>query len=136
MMVCLIFHTAIIINRKNWRISIKLNFKNISIFFLKWTYTNDSPPPPPPHPVHFCSLLNDPLLPSPQWTYFLNDPYVFLCNVLQLIFCSFFTKLSTFIFYVTGIISKIFLEFFIILSLKSCNKLQGNRDTRFLVIIN
>ena len=134
MIVCLIFHTAFIINRKNWRISIKLNFKNISIFFLKWTYTNDSPSPT--HPVHFCSLFNDPLLPSPQWTYFLNDPYVFLCNVLQLIFCSFFTKLSTFIFYVTGIISKIFLEFFIILSLKSCNKLQGNRDTRFLVIIN
>ena len=27
-MVCLIFHTAIIINRKNWRITIKLHFEN------------------------------------------------------------------------------------------------------------
>ena len=31
-MVCLIFHTTIIINRKNWRITIKLYFENLSIF--------------------------------------------------------------------------------------------------------
>ena len=34
MMICLIFHTAIIINRKNWRITIKLHFQNVGIFFL------------------------------------------------------------------------------------------------------
>ena len=34
-MVCLIFHTAIIINRKNWRMTIKLHFENLSIFFKK-----------------------------------------------------------------------------------------------------
>ena len=32
-MVYLIFHTAIIINRKNWRITIKLHFENIDISF-------------------------------------------------------------------------------------------------------
>ena len=31
MMVCLIFHTAIIINRKYWRITIELHFENLSI---------------------------------------------------------------------------------------------------------
>ena len=35
MMVCLIFHTAIIINRKNWRIIIKLQLGNLSVFFFK-----------------------------------------------------------------------------------------------------
>ena len=33
-MFCLIFHTVIIINRKNWR-TIKLHFENLSIFFKK-----------------------------------------------------------------------------------------------------
>ena len=35
MMVCLIFHPAIITNRKNWRITIKLHFENLSTFFQK-----------------------------------------------------------------------------------------------------
>ena len=34
MMVCLIFHTAIIVYRKNWKITIKLYFENFR-FFLK-----------------------------------------------------------------------------------------------------
>ena len=43
----LIFHTAIIINRKNWRITIKLYLENLSIFFFKkWTYTHARTPPP------------------------------------------------------------------------------------------
>ena len=67
MMVCLIFHTNIIINRKNWRITIKLFFKK------KRTYTNARTPLPSP-PVHFCSLFNDPRPSPPQRTYFLNDP--------------------------------------------------------------
>ena len=45
MMVCLIFHTAIIINRKNWRITIKLHFENVSnFFFKKWMYTHARTP--------------------------------------------------------------------------------------------
>ena len=32
-MVCLIFHTAIIINRKNWRITTKLHIENIRNLF-------------------------------------------------------------------------------------------------------
>ena len=47
MMFCLIFHTAIIINRKNWRITIKLHFENLSIFFLKRTYIYASVPVSP-----------------------------------------------------------------------------------------
>ena len=35
MMVCLIFLAAIIFDRKNWRIAIKLHFENLSIFFKK-----------------------------------------------------------------------------------------------------
>ena len=35
MMVCVIFHTAIIINRKNWRITVKLHFEDLNIFFKK-----------------------------------------------------------------------------------------------------
>ena len=45
-MVCLIFHTVIIINRKNWRITIKLHFENLSVFFLKRTYTHARTPLP------------------------------------------------------------------------------------------
>ena len=71
-MVYLIFHTAIIINRKNWRKTIKVHFKNPRIFFKKRTYTHARTPP---CPVRFCSLFNDfPPLSSPQQTYFLNDP--------------------------------------------------------------
>ena len=46
MMVCLIFHTTIIINRKNWRITIKLHFKNLSISFKKSERTHMLGPPP------------------------------------------------------------------------------------------
>ena len=56
MMICLIFHTAIIINRKNWKITVKLHFENLSIFFSKHART-------PPPTVHFCLLFNDPLPP-------------------------------------------------------------------------
>ena len=45
-MFCLIFHTVIIINRKNWRITIKLHFENLSIFFKKRTYTHAWTPLP------------------------------------------------------------------------------------------
>ena len=48
MMICLIFHTAIIINRKNWRVTVKLHFENLSIFFFKKrTYTQARTPPTP-----------------------------------------------------------------------------------------
>ena len=46
-MVCLIFHTVIIINRKNWRITTKLHFGNISIFLKKQTYAHARTTPPP-----------------------------------------------------------------------------------------
>ena len=64
-MVCLIFHTAIIINRKNWRITIKLYFEKLSIF-LKNERTHMLGPPPPFPLFVFCSLFSD--------LYFLNDP--------------------------------------------------------------
>ena len=51
-MFCLIFHTVIIINRKNWRITIKLHFENLSIFFKKRTYIHARTLPPSP-----CSFL-------------------------------------------------------------------------------
>ena len=74
MMVCLIFHTAIIINSKNWRITVKLYFENLSIFFRKANLHTCSPSP--------CSFLFAfQWSPSPsQWTYFLNDPKLFAKN--------------------------------------------------------
>ena len=60
MMICLIFDTAIITNRKNWRTTIKLHFENFSIFLKTWTYTHARTSPPP---VRFCSLFNDHPLP-------------------------------------------------------------------------
>ena len=39
-MVCLVFHTVIIINRKNWRITTKLPFENLSIFFKSQTHAH------------------------------------------------------------------------------------------------
>ena len=62
MMVCLIFHTALIINRKNWRITIKRHFENLSIFFKKANVHKCYDPPTPP--VRFCSLFNVPFPPS------------------------------------------------------------------------
>ena len=47
MMVYLIFYTAIIINRKNCRIAIKLHFENLSIFFKKSEPTDMQGPPLP-----------------------------------------------------------------------------------------
>ena len=47
----LIFHTAVIINRKNCRITIKLHFENLSIFFKKSKRTQMLGPPSP------CSFL-------------------------------------------------------------------------------
>ena len=45
MMVCLIFYTAIIINKKNWRITIKLHFENLINFFKKNLLTHMLGPP-------------------------------------------------------------------------------------------
>ena len=56
MMLCLIFHTAFIINRKNWRITIKFHFKNLSIFLKSERKLKLGPPPPR---VRFCSFFND-----------------------------------------------------------------------------
>ena len=42
-MVCLIFHTVIIINRKTWRITTKLHFENLSVFLKKQTYAHARP---------------------------------------------------------------------------------------------
>ena len=66
-MVCLIFHVAIIIDRKNWRITIKLHFENFSIFFKKSKRTH-------PPPVRFCSLFNDSLLLSLMKVLFQRPP--------------------------------------------------------------
>ena len=41
----------IVINRKNWRITMKLHFGNLSIFFLKRTYTHARTP------LSLCSFL-------------------------------------------------------------------------------
>ena len=63
-MVCLIFHTVFIINRNNWRMTIRPHFENSSIFFYKSerTYMVGLPPPSP------CLLLFafqwPPILPS------------------------------------------------------------------------
>ena len=71
MMVCLIFHTEIIINRKNCRIAIKIHLKSLSIFFKKCERT---PMLGPPSSLFVCApFLVTPSL-SPQRTYFLNDP--------------------------------------------------------------
>ena len=73
MMLCLIFHTAFIINRKNWRITIKFHFKNLSIF-LKSERKHKLGPPL--HVFVFVLFSMTPTL-SPsfrQCTYFLNDP--------------------------------------------------------------
>ena len=81
MMVCLIFHTVIIINRKNWIITIKLHFENLSISFKSERTHMLGPPPPlspcpssflfafqwiPPSPPHFS---------PPQRTDILNNPF-------------------------------------------------------------
>ena len=47
-MVCLIFHTVIIINRKNWRITTKLHFENLIIFLKKQTHAYARTPTPLP----------------------------------------------------------------------------------------
>ena len=62
MMVCLIFHTAIIINRKNWRISIKLHFENLSIFFKKSECTHMLGPLP--MFIFVCFSMTSPPFPS------------------------------------------------------------------------
>ena len=71
--ICLIFHTAIIINRKTWRITIKLHFENLSILFKKQTYTHARTPP---LPVRFCSLFNDPSSPILNIRAFWMTPYI------------------------------------------------------------
>ena len=64
MMVCLIFHTAIITNRKNWRITMKLHFENLSIFFLKSERTQMLGPSPSPCSFLFAFQWLPPSLPS------------------------------------------------------------------------
>ena len=81
MMVCLIFHTVIITNRKNWIITIKLHFENLirkfwrptpppTLVLLVFVRFSVNPPPltPPPTPPH-------PRFSPPQRTYILNDPF-------------------------------------------------------------
>ena len=70
-MVCLKFHTAIIINRKNWRRTRKLHFEKLSIFLKKRTHAYARTPPPLFVFVCFSMTLPPP---PPQRTYFLNDP--------------------------------------------------------------
>ena len=72
MMVCLIFHTAITINRKNWKTTIKLYLENLGIFFKKRTYTHAMTPLP--LFIFVCFSMTAPPSP-PQRTYFLNDPF-------------------------------------------------------------
>ena len=59
------------INRKKQRITIKLHFENLSIFFKKNEHTHMLGPPPS---IRFCSLFNDHFS-SPQRMCYLNDPY-------------------------------------------------------------
>ena len=60
MIICLIFHTAIIINRKNWRITVKLHFENTNIK-KKRSYTHARTPLPMFVFVYFSMI---PPLPS------------------------------------------------------------------------
>ena len=89
MIFCLIFHTAIIINRKNRRITLKLHFEDLSIFFKNRTYANARTP----HPL--CVLLafqwpHPPL--SSMKVCFLNDPKVKLVFTSEKLRCAFSTK--------------------------------------------
>ena len=67
-MVRLIFHTAIIINMKNWKITIDFILKISGFFLKKRTYTHARTPL-----FIFVRFSMTALLPS-QRTYFLNDP--------------------------------------------------------------
>ena len=67
----LIFYTAIIINSKNWRITVKLHFENLSIFFSKNEHTQMLGIPPP---FRLFIFVRFSMTPSPlQRTYFLMD---------------------------------------------------------------
>ena len=75
-------HTAIIINRKNWRITIKLHFGNLRIFFKKRMYTHARSPLPL---FDFVRFSMTPLSPSPyQRTYHTSNflAMVFLWTVV------------------------------------------------------
>ena len=58
MMVCSIFHTAIIINAKNWRKTVKLHFENLSSFLIAFQF-----PSPPPPLTHTNTYTHPPLPP-------------------------------------------------------------------------
>ena len=86
MMVCLIFYTAIMIKRKNWRITIKLHFENLNIFLKKRTSTHmlGSPSPcsflfafqwPPPLPSSTNVLFEWPLWGCKEVIYFFQPPF-------------------------------------------------------------
>ena len=62
----------IMINRKNWRINIKLHFQNLSIFFKKKERTQMLGPSLPLFVFVRFSMTLPPLYP-PQRMYFLND---------------------------------------------------------------
>ena len=69
----------IMINRNNWRITIKLHFENISFFLKKRMYTHARTPPPP---VCFCSLFNDPPPPPPlinEHTFWMTPMFLNSC---------------------------------------------------------
>ena len=63
-MVCLIFHTTIIINRKNWRITIKLHFESLSTFCFKANVHTCYDPLPLFVFVRFSNPRPQPPLPS------------------------------------------------------------------------
>ena len=87
MMLCLIFHTAIIINRKNWRITIKLHFENLSIF-LKYERTHMLGRLPS-SPCSFLFTFQWRPTSSPQRTHFLNDPQAYqrVTKISEVLYC-------------------------------------------------
>ena len=115
MMVCLIFHTAIIINRKNWRITIKLHFENFATPYLPlFVFVRFSVTP--------TTLLNEIIfwMTPYQFFYFLFrisfyiSRYHFFYNFLELHstwpekdFCSRFSFLNRFTQTPTPLIAKI-----------------------------
>ena len=66
---------CLIINSKNWKITIKLHFENLSIFFLKSKRAHMLGPP---SPCLFLFAFHWPPPSPPQRRSFLNDPNVLL----------------------------------------------------------
>ena len=121
MMICLIFHTAIIINRKSWRITIKLHFENLSIFFIKRTYTHARTPPPP---VRFCSLFN-------QWSSFFIMWWFFVQMYLERTLSWFISRVFSGIF-ITAIFNYSFEKLYLISQVLSAVKSLPTTILKFL----